>query len=74
MKLSKLAILVIKGSEVDFKERLAEAIGVSIQTFYRYVVENDDSLTKASVLKLIRIETGLSDDQILEEETIGALK
>ena len=34
-----------------------------------YVKNNSDNLTKAAMLKAIREEFGLSDDQILEEDT-----
>lgn len=68
MKLSKVAILALKGSGVDFKERLAKSIGVSLQTLYRYIVENDDAMTKAAAMELIREMTGLDDDEILERE------
>lgn len=77
MKLSKLAILALKGTEVDFREHLAKSIGVSLQTLYRYITENDPNLTKAAALVLIREITGLNNEEILEaDETtvVAALK
>lgn len=71
MKLSKVAILALKGTDVGFRERLAKSIGVSLPTLYRYIVENDDTLTKAAGLEMIREITGLSDNEILEREPIG---
>lgn len=68
MKLSKVAILALKGTDVEFRERLAKSIGVSLPTLYRYIVENDDTLTKAAAIEMIREITGLSDNEILERE------
>lgn len=73
MKLSHIAILALKGTDADFRKRLAEVLGVSEPTIYRYINNNDDTLTKAAALQLIREVTGLTDDQILEtEETVKA--
>lgn len=67
MKLSRIAILAIRGSK-GIVPKLAEALGVSEQTIYRYLNdETDDNLTKAAALTIIRNTTGLSDDQILME-------
>ena len=71
MRLSKVAIMALKGSDSNFKEKLAVELGVSPQTLYRYIAiaDKDDTLTKAGALELIRSETGLSDEFILEKET-----
>jgi len=74
MKLSKIAMLALKGLGSGKKDDLADALGVSIQTLYRYINDNDDNLTKAAALKFIREETGLVDSEILENETEGATK
>lgn len=71
MKLSKIAILAVKGVRGSGK-RLAEAIGVTEATMVRYLKENDDNLTKAAALDIIRELTGLQDDQILERESVKA--
>ncbi len=68
MRLSKVAILAIRGTSPEFKVRLAEACGVSLRTMWKWISENNDDLTKAEPLKMIREETGLDDSQILEEE------
>lgn len=47
--------------------RLMQVLGVVERTINRHIANNSDELTKASALKVIREETGLSDDQILEE-------
>lgn len=70
MKLSKAAILALRGSGSEVKEALAEVLGVSTQTLYRYISNNDDNLTKAAALDFIRKETGLGDAEILE--SVGA--
>lgn len=50
--------------------RLAVALDVTEQSIIRYIGSNSDELTKASALKVIREETGLSDTEILEETEI----
>jgi transposase len=67
MKLSKVAILAIRGHK-DMKKQIAKATGASEPTVYRWLADNDDNLTKAVVLEIIRKETGLPDDQILVSE------
>jgi hypothetical protein len=68
MRLSKIAILAVKGTDTEFRGRMAEKCNVSINTINRWIRENDDNLTKADPLQMIREETGLSDQEILEEE------
>lgn len=69
MKLSKLAILAIKGAELGLKTRIQELTGVHYATVCRWISENKDNgeLTKASMVKAIQEETGLTVDQILED-------
>lgn len=52
--------------------RIALALGVSDQTVCRYIKENNDELTKAAALEVIRKETGLTDKQILRKEKEAA--
>lgn len=69
MKLTKIAILALRGFDRGIKGQIAQAAGgVTISTVNRWIVENDDNLTKAAVIKIIGKETGLSDSEILEEE------
>lgn len=68
MKLSNVAILALKGSDQGIKERIAEAIGVTPSTVYRWISANSKELTLAASLKVIREEFGLPDSQLLEEE------
>ena len=69
MVLSKAATLAIRGSRTC-RTRIAEELNVSDNTMFRWLSQNEKNgdLTKAIVLKVIREETGLSDDQILEDE------
>lgn len=69
MKLSKAAILALRGLGPREKDALADLLDVSKKTLYRYISDNDDSLTKAASLEYIRFKTGLSDDEILEKES-----
>jgi predicted transcriptional regulator len=52
--------------------KIALALGVSDQTVTRYIKENNDELTKAASLQVIREETGLTDKQILQKEKEAA--
>lgn len=69
MKLSKIAILAVRGACPGIIKKLSDVGLGSEPTIYRYINDNDDNLTKAAALRVIREETGLTDDQILEETT-----
>lgn len=47
--------------------RLMQVLGVVERTINRHIATNSAELTKASALKVIREETGLTDEQILTE-------
>lgn len=72
MKLTNAAIDKIKDSK-SLPKKIREALGVSKATMWRYLQDNDDSLTKAAALKIIREETGFTDEQILEAETADTI-
>lgn len=74
MKLSKLAILALRGMDKENKERVAGLIGTSTKSFYRHINENKDNgeLTKAKALQVIGEETGLDQSEILEESVAAA--
>lgn len=74
MQLSNIAILALRGCGRDVKQKMADAAKVTIHAIYRWINDNDDNLTKASVLKVIREELGLTDDQILEETAGSEVK
>lgn len=67
MKLNTAGISILKGNKAIW-EAVRKALGVSTASMYRYVSTNDPVLTQASVLKVIREETGLTDSEILQEE------
>lgn len=65
MKLSRIALLAIRGACPGIVKQLASAIAVSEPSIYRYINDNDDNLTKAAALAVIREKTGLTDSEIL---------
>jgi hypothetical protein len=71
MRLSRIAILAVRGACPGIINKLAVAIDVSEPTVYRYINDNDDNLTKAAAIRVIREETGLTDLEILEQEQIN---
>lgn len=66
MRLSKTALAVLRGMGSDIKDKLSTALNVGPQAVYKMIQNNHDNLTKAAALKVIREETGLTDEQILE--------
>lgn len=66
MKIRKIVLMAIKGN-TDTRKRIKEVLGISEPTLYRLITENDDDLTKAAVLKVIREDLNLTDAEILEE-------
>lgn len=70
MKIRKLVLLAIRGSG-ELKKKLMAALDISQPTLSRFLSDNDENLTKAAALKVIREELDLSDDEILEEDTVN---
>lgn len=70
MKLTQIAIDQIKSNK-RLRALLALALDKSDFTIQRYITTNDDSLTKAAAMQVIREETGLDDFEILEMESVG---
>jgi transcriptional antiterminator len=66
MRLTKKALSKIKSPQS--RMRIALALGVSDRTIERYIKDNDDELTKAAALNIIKEITGLSENQILENQ------
>lgn len=54
------------------KARLALALNCSIYTVDRWIKDNEENgdLTKASAVQIIKEETGLNQDEILEEDKV----
>lgn len=71
MRLTKIALLALRGLSAEAKQRLADNLEVDRSTVYLWIKNNDDNLTKAAALKFIREETGLTDEQILETEKVS---
>jgi hypothetical protein len=69
MRLTNIAIEAIRQYSPGIKSKLALALNCSEGSINRYIRENDDNLTKAAALQVIRKETGLSEDEILEKES-----
>lgn len=67
MELSRIAILAVRGACPGIIKKLADAIDASESSIYKWISENHSNLTKAAAIKVIREETGLTDNQILEE-------
>ena len=65
MRLTNIAILAIRGKK-GTSGKIAEVLGLSTNRVYTLLKENNDDLTKAAVLDVIRAETGLTTEQILE--------
>lgn len=73
MKIKKIVLMAIKGN-TDLRRKIKETLDISEPTLYRLITENDDDLTKAAVLKVLREELNLSDTEILEELETEAQK
>jgi hypothetical protein len=69
MRLSKVAILAIRGMDRDERKRLSDRMGITEDTMYRWMRANDDNFTKAAYLGILREELKLSDAELLEPET-----
>lgn len=71
MKLTQRAIDEIHNSQHKQRilSRLALALDTSEMSIRRYLSGNKDELTKMAALQVIREETGLSEDEILEVAT-----
>jgi len=67
MKLTPIALEKI--NTLPIRMKIALALGKSESSVRRYIIDNDDSLTKAAALEVIKTETGLTDEEILESLT-----
>lgn len=69
MKLKELILMAIRGNS-DLRHKIKDALGISNPTMTRLLKENDDDLTKAASLDVIRRELNLTDEQILDKELV----
>lgn len=65
--LTKKAKKILSDSQA-IQGRLADAFGRSFISIQRWIEANDEMLTTAKALQIIREETGLSDDEILAQD------
>lgn len=68
MRLTKIALEAIRQHSPGIKSKLALALNCSEASINRYIRDNDDNLTKAGALEVIRKVSGLSEKEILENE------
>ncbi|MCB0284834.1 MAG: hypothetical protein KDF60_19805 [Calditrichaeota bacterium] len=61
--------MAIRGNS-DLRHKIKDALGISNPTMTRLLKENDDDLTKAASLDVIRRELNLTDEQILDKELV----
>jgi hypothetical protein len=71
MQLTKVALSHVKRNK-RIRSLLALACNRTEYTILRWAEANNDNLTKAAAIKIIREETGLPDSQILEVSKIEA--
>lgn len=73
MILSSKALIEIKSNTLA-KNLLAVKMNRSVHTIEKWIKDNDIMLTTADALEVIKQETGLTDEEILEKEeaTTGA--
>lgn len=64
MRLTQKALEGINNPKA--RRRLMDVFDATEYTVSRYIRSNDDNLTKAAALEVIRQETGLTDSEILE--------
>jgi hypothetical protein len=62
------ALDAIQEHSPGIKLKLALALNCSEGSINRYIRENSDNLTKAAAMIVIREETGLTSDEILNRE------
>lgn len=70
MRLSHIAILAIRGACPGIIKPLGKAMNVSDPSVYKYINDNNDNLTKAAAIQVIKDTTGLSEKEILEEDEV----
>jgi hypothetical protein len=68
MRLSKIVILALKGMNRDERKTLAETMGITEDTLYRWIRTNDEKFTMAGHLLVLQKTFGLEMPQLLLEE------
>lgn len=67
MKLTSKVLELLK-ENTRAKTLIALAMGKSVHTVEGWIANNNDNLTKAECLQIIKVELELADDKILESE------
>lgn len=65
MELTKAYRTVLQSSEI--KKAISKQEGITEEAVRRWIRNDSKNLTRASVLRVIKDLTGLSDDQLLNE-------
>lgn len=71
MTLSKAYKAVLQSA--DLKKAISKQEGITEEAVRRWIRREDKNLTRASVLRLIKQETGLSEDQLLESDKVETI-
>lgn len=66
MTLTKTALLALKGTGIEGKQRIAEATGSTVSTVHRWIKNNHEYLTMASVLLVVEELTGIPMNELTE--------
>lgn len=69
MRLSNVVLLALRGMDRDDKKRISQEMGLTEDTFYRWLRTNDEKLTMAACLAPLKKEFNLTDEQLLENES-----
>lgn len=70
MKLSKAAILALRGTSREVKREVSKELKITENTFYRWLSENNEILTKAGILAVISRIIELPVDLLLQTEEV----
>jgi hypothetical protein len=65
MELSKAYKTVLQSPEI--KKAISKQEGITEEAVRRWIRNNSKNLTRASVLRLVRDETGLDEEQLLDD-------
>lgn len=69
--LSNIAILALRGLDVEQRQAFAEFTGMTKDTINRWIRNNDDELTTASNLSFISGILKVSEQDLLEDVVSG---
>jgi hypothetical protein len=70
MRLSQTALQRVR--EPRIRMRVAVALGITDQAVAKLIKRNSDNLTKIAAIHVIKEETGLCENEILEPDNVAA--